>query len=163
LKDITTTFLELADSVRGLKEDFIADGEVIAMRGGAILPFAELQKRLGRREGDLFMREEVPVKLVVFDLLWLNGKSLLNESLRDRRKSLEALALPKCLRLATITRAQSAEEIDAVFTAARSRDNEGLMIKEGICYTRLRGRRRGIRPWQAQQGFERLHVCRARR
>jgi len=136
LKDITTMFLELADSVRSLNEDFIVDGEVIAMRGEAILPFAELQKRLGRRQDDLFMREEVPIKMVVFDLLWLKGKSLLNESLRDRRKQLEALALPDCLRLATITRAQSAEEIDAAFTAARERDNEGLMIKEpGGFYT----------------------------
>ena len=45
LKDITTTFLELADSVRGSTDDFIIDGEIVAMRGEAILPFAELQKR----------------------------------------------------------------------------------------------------------------------
>jgi len=137
LKDITTTFLELADAVLELKDDFIIDGEIVAMRGDAILPFAELQKRLGRRDGDLFMREEVPVKLVAFDLLWLNGKGLLNETLRERRRQLEALApVPQCLRLATITRAQSADEIEAVFDAARSRDNEGLMVKEpGSFYT----------------------------
>jgi DNA ligase-1 len=129
-KDVTNTFLELADAVRALKDDFILDGEIIAMRGESILPFAELQKRLGRREGDLFMREEVPIKFVAFDLLWLNGKSLLNETLRTRRSSLEALPLGERFRLATITQAQSAQDIDAAFTAARSRDNEGLMIKE---------------------------------
>jgi DNA ligase-1 len=137
LKDITATFLELADAVRGLNDDFIIDGEIVAMRGDAILPFAELQKRLGRRESDLFMREEVPVKLVAFDLLWLSGKSLLNETLRDRRRSLEGLATgSQYFRLATITRAQSPQEIESAFTAARSRDNEGLMIKEpGSFYT----------------------------
>src|SRR6185369_17901986 len=32
LKDITTTFLDLADPVRGLNEDFVLDGEIVAMR-----------------------------------------------------------------------------------------------------------------------------------
>jgi DNA ligase-1 len=40
LKEITSTFLELADSVRGLSEDFILDGEIVAMRGDEVLPFA---------------------------------------------------------------------------------------------------------------------------
>jgi DNA ligase-1 len=137
LKDISGTFLELADAVRALSDDLIVDGEVVAMRGSEILPFAELQKRLGRREGDLFMRDEVPIKLVAFDLLWVNGKSLLSEPLRNRRQHLEALVTTSdCLRLATITRAQSVQEIEAAFTAARSRDNEGLMVKEpGSFYT----------------------------
>jgi DNA ligase-1 len=137
LKDITTTFLELSDSARGLSDDFILDGEIVAMRGESVLPFAELQKRLGRRQDDLFMREEVPIKLIVFDLLWLNGKSFLQEPLRERRRNLESLAaLPGSFRLANITRAESAEEIEAAFAAARSRDNEGLMIKEpGSFYT----------------------------
>src|SRR5436853_455325 len=56
LKEITKTFLEVADSFRRAEGDFILDGEIVAMRGEQVLPFAELQKRLGRREGDLFMR-----------------------------------------------------------------------------------------------------------
>src|SRR4029079_15611472 len=48
-----------------------------------------------------------------------------------RREKLEGLAPGSdCLRLATITRAQSPEEIEAAFSAARARDNEGLMVKE---------------------------------
>src|SRR5258708_30211802 len=69
LKEITSTFLELADSVRGLNEDFILDGEIVAMRGDEVLPFAELQKRLGRRAGALFMQEEATVSLVAFSSL----------------------------------------------------------------------------------------------
>ena len=131
LKDITATFRELADAFRNVKEDFILDGEIVAMRRDRILPFAELQKRLGRKEADLFMREEVPIKIVAFDLLWVDGKSLLNEPLRERRKALENLrSMPDSFRLIAITRAQSADEIELAFTAARDRDNEGLMIKE---------------------------------
>jgi DNA ligase-1 len=131
LKDISTTFLELADAARGVLAEVILDGEVVAMRGDQILPFAELQKRLGRRQNDLFMREEVPIKFVAFDLLWLNGQTWLDRRLRERRQALEALGpLPACFRLAHITQANSVEEIEAAFTAARARDNEGLMIKD---------------------------------
>jgi DNA ligase-1 len=131
LKDITTTFLELADTARRIPADFILDGEIVAMRGDEILPFAELQKRLGRRQNDLFMRDEVPIKFVAFDLLWLGGQSWLGRPLRDRRQALEALKpLPESFRLAHITQASSVDEIEAAFTAARARDNEGLMIKD---------------------------------
>lgn len=91
LKEITATFPELADGARKLKQDVVLDGEIIAMRGEEVLPFAELQKRLGRREVDLFMHEEVPIQFVAFDLLWLTGKSLLDHPLSERRKSLEEL------------------------------------------------------------------------
>jgi DNA ligase-1 len=131
LKDITATFHDLAESAHHLKGDVILDGEIVAMRGEQVLSFSELQKRLGRRQHDLFMREEVPIKFVAFDLLWLNGTSQLTEPLRERRKALEALQpLPESFQLARITPALSAEEIDQVFDAARGRNNEGLMIKD---------------------------------
>lgn len=130
LKEITSTFLELADAVRSLQSDFILDGEIVAMRGDEVLTFAELQKRLGRKQGDLFMRDEVPIKFVAFDLLWL-GESYLNRPLRERRQALDALApKPDCVRLARITEANSIEQIENAFDAARSRNNEGLMIKD---------------------------------
>jgi len=131
LKDITTTFLELADTARQIRADVILDGEIVAMRGDEILSFAELQKRLGRRQNDLFMRDEVPIKFVAFDLLWLGGQSWLGRPLRERRQALEAVKpLPESFRLAHITQASSVDEIEAAFTAARARDNEGLMIKD---------------------------------
>ena len=137
LKEITSTFLELADAARKLAADFIFDGEIVAMQGEEILPFAELQKRLGRREGDLFMREEVPIRFAAFDLLWLVGQSFLDRPLRERRQAIEALEpLPPLFYLARITQAKSADEIDQAFSAARERGNEGLMIKDpGSLYT----------------------------
>lgn len=131
LKEISSTFLELADSTRAMQSDFILDGEIVAMRGEEVLPFADLQKRLGRKQGDLFMRDEVPIKFVAFDLLWLNGGSHLNRPLRERRQALEALApMPECFRLARISEANSIGQIEAAFDAARARNNEGLMIKD---------------------------------
>src|SRR6185369_11332784 len=127
----TTTFLEIADCVSRLPPDFILDGEIVAMRGEELLPFSELQKRLGRREGDLFMREEVPIAYVAFDCLWLAGGSLLDQPLGKRRASLESLSpLPACIRFARITEVGTVAEIETAFDHARVRGNEGLMVKD---------------------------------
>jgi DNA ligase-1 len=114
-----------------LAGDLILDGEVLATRGEEVLPFSELQKRLGRRDGDLFLGREIPVTYIAFDLLWENGRLWSDEPLLLRRQQLEHLApLPQNFRLAQITRAASSVEIGEAFRAARRRQHEGLMIKD---------------------------------
>jgi len=131
LKEITRTFFDIVDAARTFPVDLILDGELLAMRGDRALPFSELQKRLGRREFDLFLGEEVPINYIAFDLLWLNGESLLNQPLAERRRALEALLpFPEKFRVAGISQAASAAEIEAAFVAARARNNEGLMVKD---------------------------------
>ena len=131
LKEITDTFFDIADAARSLPGQLILDGEILAMRGEQVLAFADLQKRLGRRQGDLFLGGEIPVRFLAFDLLWRDGRSLLDEPLRVRRRSLESLApLPDAFGLARVTRAESPEEIETAFRESRARGNEGLMIKD---------------------------------
>jgi len=142
-KDITTTFPEIAQEISRIEQDFIVDGEMIAMRGETVLPFSDLQKRLGRRQDDLFLRDEVPISFVAFDCLWLGGASLMNRPLNERRTALESIApRPGCLRLARVTRVSSAGEIEAEFIAARERGNEGLMVKDAL--SRYSPGRRGL-------------------
>lgn len=127
LKPITATFPEIAAAARGL--DVVLDGEIVAWRDGRALPFFELQRRLGRMERDLFMPDEVPVTFTAFDLLWIDGRSIFREPLRERRARLDALALPAPVRVIPLARAGSAEEVEAAFLAARERNNEGLIAK----------------------------------
>ncbi|HTG45665.1 MAG TPA: ATP-dependent DNA ligase, partial [Verrucomicrobiae bacterium] len=129
LKEITPTFDELAEAARRVPGDFICDGEIVAMREDNVLPYSELQKRLGRREADLFLREQIPVQFIAFDLLWKDSENLLEKPLSVRRTLLEEV-VSKAFRLAQITRAGSEQEIEAAFTAARARNNEGLIIKD---------------------------------
>lgn len=126
LRDITATFPEIASAARG---EFVLDGEIVAWRNGRALPFFELQKRLGRTERDLFMREEVPVTFAAFDVLWIDGRSIFREPLSARRAHLDSLSLQHPIHALAIGRATSAEEIDAGFDAARARNNEGLIAK----------------------------------
>src|SRR5205814_10348497 len=91
LKRITGQFPEFVRAARALPGDFIGDGELLAWRDGRALPFAELQKRLGRKGDDFFLGAEIPVSNSFYDLLWLNGRSLLKEPLSERRALLEGL------------------------------------------------------------------------
>ncbi|MCI0540239.1 MAG: ATP-dependent DNA ligase [Verrucomicrobiales bacterium] len=129
LKEITATFLDLTDLIQTAPDDFVFDGEIVAMRAGAVLPFADLQRRLGRRESDLFLRDEIPVQFIAFDLLWLNGEDTLSQPLALRREKLEKV-LPSAFGIAQTLRVHSVNQIETAFAAARERGNEGLMIKD---------------------------------
>jgi DNA ligase 1 len=134
LRRITGQFPELAAQAHNFTEELIVDGEIIAFEEGRKLTFFDLQRRLGRKsEGqDLFARPvaDVPVAFVIFDLLWLNGQSLLRTPLRDRRRHLGQMELPSQFQIAKVTPANSAGEIEELFQQARQRLNEGLMIKD---------------------------------
>ncbi len=130
LNDVTPAFPEIVEAARRLPHDVLLDGEVLAFRDGAVRPFFELQHRLGRKVVSSQLLAEVPVTFVAFDLLYLDGRSLLREPLRERRRLLEAINLPPPFMLAYLIQANTAEELDGIFTAARGRNNEGLMVKD---------------------------------
>ncbi len=130
LKEVSAAFEEIALSARNLTGDVVLDGEILAMQGEQVLPFAELQKRLGRREADLFLREELPVQFVAFDLLWHEGVTWINRPLRERRAALERLELPLGLHLARFVQGHSPEAIRTAFDEAKARGNEGLVAKD---------------------------------
>ena len=133
LRRITDQFRELADKARTFDVDLILDGEIIAHQEGRKLTFFDLQKRLGRKleSADLFATAsaDVPVAFIAFDILWLNGRSLLKTPLEERRALLRELKLPPQFQIAEVFPAHSAAEIEQCFQEARRRSNEGLMIK----------------------------------
>lgn len=133
LHRITGQFPDLAAAALRLPSDVVLDGELLAWRDGRALPFAELQKRLGRRGDDFFLGAEIPVTFSAYDLLWRDGTSFLKSPLRTRRAALEALLsapAPAAFHLAPVTSAADAPAIEAAFLAARARGNEGLMAKD---------------------------------
>lgn len=131
LKPVAAQFPEVTAALAALDAEVMLDGEIIAYAEDKKLSFFDLQKRLGRRDQqDLFLPSAVSVQFVVFDLLWLNGESLLKQPLRERRARLETLALPPGMRLVEVCAAGSAEAVEAAFLAARRRGNEGLIIKD---------------------------------
>src|SRR6202166_4596897 len=102
LKETTSAFPELVENAPSLGHDVLFDGEVLAHRDGRVLRFFELQRRLGRKKVSTELREEVPVVLVVFDLLWLDGPAPPDEPLEVRRRAMEGLGLAHPFLLARV-------------------------------------------------------------
>jgi DNA ligase-1 len=130
LKETTSAFPELTESARGIGHAVLFDGEVLAHRDGRVLRFFELQHRLGRKQVTSDLRREVPVVLVIFDLLDLDGRSLLDEPLEARRRMLEDLHLEHPFLLARLEVATSPSDLDRIFADTRERGHEGLMVKD---------------------------------
>jgi DNA ligase-1 len=130
LKSVTATFPEIAQAACRLGREAVFDAEILAWHEGRPLPFFELQKRLGRTEPDLFLGSEIPVVAVIFDILRLDGTTLLREPLHRRRARLDSLDFAEPLRLAELFEAVGAEDLDNLFNTTRKRDHEGLMVKD---------------------------------
>ncbi|CAN7178818.1 ATP-dependent DNA ligase [Pseudoduganella sp. LjRoot289] len=132
---VTDRFPELA-ALR-LPDGTVVDGEILVWRGadaaeGAPAPFADLQKRIGRKTVSVKMQDALPAVLVAYDLLELDGADLRPLPQRERRVLLEQLVAkvdsPQ-LRLSPLVRAGSWQELAAMRAESRLRGVEGMMLK----------------------------------
>jgi DNA ligase-1 len=143
LDEISDRFPELREPLAKLPTDVILDGEIISARGKEILPFSDLQKRLGRKTVADELLKSTPAVFVAWDLLYASGRVRINDPLEARRAKLEELlgsgpgrargserANLGTVRLSQAKRFSDAAALDDEFAAARARGNEGLMIKD---------------------------------
>src|SRR5256714_4271126 len=91
LDEMSMRFPELHASLSALPTDVILDGEIITARGEEILPFSDLQKRLGRKVVSEELLAKTPVIFVAWDLLYATGRVMINDELQKRRARLEEL------------------------------------------------------------------------
>jgi DNA ligase-1 len=131
MDEITHRFPELFAPLSNLKQDVILDGEIVPARDGLILPFSELQKRLGRKSVSEELLNAIPVVFIAYDILYAGGRVLIDDALLSRRSLLEQL-VPRegTVRLSEARRFTEVAALDGDFDAARGRGNEGLMIKD---------------------------------
>ncbi len=133
LDEVTHRFPELVEPLKLLPEDAILDGEIVPVRGASIMPFLELQKRLGRKTVSEELLAGVPVAFVAYDLLYAGGRVMTDAPLAERRAALEAIVGDEpaaSVRLSGAKLTAGVESLDEEFDAARARGNEGLMIKD---------------------------------
>jgi bifunctional non-homologous end joining protein LigD len=96
LNDITASYPELARLNRALSShSAVLDGEVVAFDGEGRPSFAALQRRMhvaGAAQARRLMKD-TPVTYVIFDLLWLDGHSVMGLTYAERRELLGELRL----------------------------------------------------------------------
>lgn len=164
-EDIGAGFPELREAFARFHEPVILDGEILAWnpRDERAMPFSVLQQRLGRKVVSAEMLEQTPVIYMAFDVLY-RGDLLLEQPLHQRRAQLETLvarhmpetlagereqpllfadvatpAFPR-LKLAPTVHLQSEKQLEAAYTEAQQRGNEGVMLKD-VASTYHPGRR----------------------
>ena len=129
LDNVTHRFPELEEAARGLGRSVILDGEIVAF-SDRILPFAIIQKRLGRRQVAAKLLAEAPVVFFAFDLLYLDGEPLFEVPLEERLGKLREVVSSGAIRLSSQTPVEDAAHVDRLFDEARARANEGLVVKD---------------------------------
>ncbi len=95
-EEITPRYPEIHAMGRALgSNEVILDGEIVALDDKGRPSFEEIQQRMGlTAETDIRRKmKEVPVTYMVFDLLWRDGHSLMDQPYADRRNALAQLRL----------------------------------------------------------------------
>ena len=129
LTDVTESVPEVVAFARSLTaSSFLLEGEVVAVdRAGKPLPFQDLMRRFRRVHDIPAAMEKIPLKLYLFDLLHVNGRTRLDESYRVRWAALEALVPRDVLAPRKIVTTKG--EIEAFLKEALEAGHEGLMAK----------------------------------
>jgi DNA ligase-1 len=131
LTDVTESLPEIAETAsKNIKaKEVILEGEVIAVdRLGLPIPFQHLMRRFKRVHAIEDMAEKIPVKLYLFDILYLNGESLIAVPYLQRRQILAENAGEIALTKQRVT--DKTEEAEQFLKEAIDAGHEGLMAKK---------------------------------
>ena len=126
---ITERFPELIQAAARLPDGVVLDGEVLAWDAG-VLPFAVLQRRIGRDRLTQQLLRDAPVAFLAYDLLEQGGIDRRGLPFAARRARLEKLVeVSDRLLVSPEVCAASWNELAALRSGARDRRVEGLMLK----------------------------------
>jgi DNA ligase-1 len=135
LIDMSSMFPDLVDELKKLDvKELICEGEAIVFdpNTGSFVPFQETVKRK-RKHGIEQAASEYPLKLYLFDILYLNGTSLLNETHEERRKKMLEVAASAHSNIIIPIEEEpihSAYELELYFAQNIDAGLEGLVVKK---------------------------------
>jgi len=129
---VTDRYPEIRAAALALRDGTALDGELLAWRDGAPLPFSRLQRRIGRKKLSGKILREIPVRFLAYDLLESGGEDLRSKPLSRRRGELEDLIRgegDETLGLSSVVDASSWDELAELHAGARELGVEGFMLK----------------------------------
>ena len=135
MEDYTHMFPDLVDPLRrALKSDrMVVDGELVAIdpRSGKPMPFQEVLRRR-RKYGIEKMVEQIPIQIHLFDVLVVDGKTVVERPYEERRRMLEERVEPVPGRVMVVERRVTGkrEEVEEFLRYSLSLGHEGLVAKQ---------------------------------
>jgi DNA ligase 1 len=127
LEDVTAALPDVIEQLlRATDHDVILDGEVIAIKDGKPMPFQSVLRRFRRRHDVAEAQEAIEMVPNVFDILYLDGETLIGLPFSERRKILERVVKQY---IAPQVVSGDPEEIGKIYDAALAAGHEGIMIK----------------------------------
>ena len=127
LEDVTDALPDILETLKSATtHDVILDGEVIAVKDGKPLPFQTVLRRFRRKYGVEDMQKEVMMRPFVFDILYLDGETLIDLPLHERRSRLEAVV---CDHITPQLVSDDPVKIEGMYKESLAAGHEGLMLK----------------------------------
>ena len=154
-------FPEIVAEAESLPDGTVLDGEILPWNVQGVLPFAELQRRIGRKTVGKKLLAEVPCLFLAYDLLEHHGEDIREEAMSDRRARMESLVADHArartaptlatasnpddtrLRVSELLAEPTWEALGELRSDSRSRLVEGLMLKR-LDSPYGTGRKRGL-------------------
>ncbi|MBS7625932.1 ATP-dependent DNA ligase, partial [Candidatus Bathyarchaeota archaeon] len=134
LENITEQFPDVAKHLRDslMIREAILEGECVAVdpNTGDMLPFQMVSQRRGRKYDVEKMMGEVPVKVFLFDLLYIDGLDYTLKPYPERREMLTKIIRPsEHVAISGQLVTENPQEIEGYMEKAISEGCEGLMLK----------------------------------
>ncbi|MCU4118078.1 ATP-dependent DNA ligase [Variovorax sp. N23] len=146
---VTDRFPELATMGEALPDGTVLDGEIVVWRDDRVQPFAELQRRIGRKTVGAKLLREIPVVLLGYDLLEWQGRDLRAVPQQERRAWMDELVTqvqhPQLIASPMLT-GDSWSDLSRQREAARAMGVEGMMLKQRHAHYGV-GRTKDVGTW----------------
>jgi DNA ligase-1 len=143
---MTDRFPEFMRLLDYLPAGTVLDGEILGWKDAQPLPFADLQKRIGRKTTPAKLLRDTPVILYAYDLLEWEGEDIRNRPFLERRALLDTtlrdVPSDAPIKLSPQIKANTWEDFAQTRAEARAHHAEGLMLKRSDSLY-LAGRKKG--------------------
>jgi DNA ligase-1 len=135
LEDVTRQFPDIVkmarESIRS--DDCIVEGEALAVspKTGKPMPFQVLSQRVQRKHEIEKTAREVPVQMNFFDVIYVDGRLLIDVPFVERRRTLEKIVKPVKgrVQLAKQITTDDVRHAESFYKSALEARQEGVMLK----------------------------------
>ncbi len=135
LENVTSQFPDVVDFVsKNVKvKSAIIDSEAVGYdkKHNRFVPFQNISQRIKRKHGVEEMAKKIPVELVVFDILFHNGKEQVNKPYHERRALISKIIEPVTnkIGLSRVMITEKADDAHRFYEESLDAGNEGIMMK----------------------------------